>query len=271
MELKVSEIQQIQPVNFNFEELKKELIEKSKYYKTIVYTDENISIAKQDRTNLHKLVNAINDEKIRIKKEIMKPYLPFEVQCKELMEIVKDATENIDMQIKDFEQKKKDEKLLEITNYFGEKVGIYKDLINFDLIFNERWLNITYDMKQIQEDIDHIIAKTKNDLMTIDSIVKNEETNAQTRDFYFRNINNPSVLGESLNEAKRIEAIKSNLAEMKKQQEEAEKAKQTIIPKQEQQETEKIYELCFKTYLTKEQMFKLKEFFVENNIKYEKI
>lgn len=272
MELKISEIQQIQPVSFNFEELKRELIEKSEHYKTAVYTEETIAVAKQDRANLNKLVKAVNDEKIRVKNKILEPYTEFETQCKELMEIVKSATENIDTQIKDFEQKKKDEKLEIITNYFGEKVGIYKSLISFDLIFNERWLNVTYDLKQVQADIDHIIAKTKTDLMTIDNIVKNEETNAQARDFYFRNINNPSVLGESLNEAKRIEATKANLAEMKKQQEEAvEKTKQTIIPKKDQVTDEKIYKLEFRTYLTKEQMFKLKEFFTTNNIKYEKI
>ena len=269
MELKINEIQSIDPVTFNFEELKKELIEKSEHYKTAVYTEETIAVAKQDRANLNKLVKAVNNEKIRVKNKILEPYMEFETQCKELMEIVKSATENIDIQIKEFEQKKKDEKLVEITNYFSEKVEPYKDLINFDLIFNERWLNVTYELKQVQADIDHVIAKTKNDLMTIDSIVKNEETNAQVRDFYFRNINNPSVLGASLEEAKRMEATKARLAEMKKQQEEAEKAKQTIIPKQEQ--SVKIYEICFKTYMTKDQMIKLKEFFTNNKIKYEKI
>lgn len=274
MELKVSEIQQIQPVSFNFEELKKELVEKSEHYKTAVYTEETITVAKQDRANLNKLVKAVNDEKIRVKNEIMKPYLPFETQCKELMEIVKSATENIDSQIKAFEQKKREEKLSEITDYFGEKVGIYKDLINFDLIYNERWLNVTYELKQVKADIDHIITKTKNDLMTIDSIVKNEETNSQVRDFYFRNISNPSVLGASLEEAKRIEATKVNLAEMKKQQEEAERAKQTIIPKQSNNlPTNKVhlYKLSFNIYVTEEQAIKIKEFFTNNNIKYEKI
>lgn len=272
MELKISDIQEIQPVSFNFEELKNELIEKSEHYKTAVYTEETIAVAKQDRANLNKLVKAVNDEKIRVKNKILEPYTKFETQCKELMEIVKDATENIDKQIKDFEQKKRDEKLNVITSYFAEKVGIYKDLINFDLIFNERWLNVTYEMKQVQSDIDHVIAKTQNDLMTIDAIVRNEETNSQVRDFYFRNINNPSVLGASLEEAKRIEATKSRLAEIKKQQEEVEKAKQTIIPKQEQTEQPaKVYELCFRTYMTKDQMIKLKEFFNNNKIKYEKI
>ena len=216
MELKISDIQEIQPVSFNFEELKNELIEKSEHYKTAVYTEETIAVAKQDRANLNKLVKAVNDEKIRVKNKILEPYTKFETQCKELMEIVKDATENIDKQIKDFEQKKRDEKLNVITSYFAEKVGIYKDLINFDLIFNERWLNVTYEMKQVQSDIDHVIAKTQNDLMTIDAIVRNEETNSQVRDFYFRNINNPSVLGASLEEAKLVVATPEEQQEFMK-------------------------------------------------------
>ena len=106
MELKINEIQTIAPVTFNFEELKKELIEKSEHYKTAVYTEETIPVAKQDRANLNKLVKAVNDEKIRVRNKVLEPYMEFEMQCKELMEIVKNASENIDIQIKNFEQKK---------------------------------------------------------------------------------------------------------------------------------------------------------------------
>lgn len=272
MELKINEIQTIAPVTFNFEELKKELIEKSEHYKTAVYTEETIPVAKQDRANLNKLVKAVNDEKIRVRNKVLEPYMEFEMQCKELMEIVKNASENIDIQIKNFEQKKKDEKLQVIVNYFMEHIGIYKDLINFDLIFCDKWLNVTYDINTIFKEIDHIFSKAKNDLMTIDNIVQNEETNKQVTDFYFKHIDQSDCLGLSLNEAKRIEAAKARLEEVKKQQEKTEQTKQTIITqKKEDKPEEKVYELSFKTYLTKEQMLKLKEFFINNNIKYEKI
>ena len=272
MELKISEIQAIAPVTFNFEELKKELIEKSEKYKTAVYTEETITIAKQDRANLNKLVKAVNDEKIRVKNEIMKPYLPFEAQCKELMEIVKAAADNIDSQIKSYEDNKKAKKLQEIQNYFVEHVGIYEGLIDFELIFNERWLNVTYDISTIFREIDHVIAKAKGDLITINNIVKNEETNKQATEIYFKNINNPNCLSLALNEAKHIEVRRTQIEEIRKAQEKkAEEQKQTIIPKQELEEKEQLFELKFKVTLTKNQMFMLKEFFVNNNIKYEKI
>lgn len=276
MELKISEVQELAPITFNFEELKQELVEKSKKYATAVYTEDTIAEAKKDRASLNKLVKAVNDEKIRIKNEVMKPYEPFEKQIKELMEIVQDAVNNIDGQVKTFEQKKKDEKLQLITDYFIKNVAIYEGLIDFDLIFNERWLNVTYDIDAIFKEIDHIFAKTKNDLMTINNIVQNEETNKQVTDFYFKNINKADCLGLALNEAKAIEATKSKIAEMKKQEEEKKvvtgTAKQTIIPESEQQEKLVLYSLKFEVVeVTKEQAMLLKEFFINNNIKYRKL
>ena len=276
MELKISEVQELAPITFNFEELKQELVEKSKKYATAVYTEDTIAEAKKDRASLNKLVKAVNDEKIRIKNEVMKPYEPFEKQIKELMEIVQDAVNNIDGQVKTFEQKKKDEKLQVITDYFIKNVAIYEGLIDFDLIFNERWLNVTYDIDAIFKEIDHIFAKTKNDLMTINNIVQNEETNKQVTDFYFKNINKADCLGLALNEAKAIEATKSRINEMKKQEEEKKvvtgTAKQTIIPESEQQEKLVLYSLKFEVVeVTKEQAMLLKEFFINNNIKYRKL
>lgn len=274
MELKVSEVQAIAPITFNFEDLKRELTERSKQYATAVYTEDNIAEAKQHRANLNKLVKAVNDEKIRIKNEVMKPYLPFEEQCKELMEIVKNAVENIDEQIKNFEDKRKQEKIQQVMQYFFDHIGIYDGLISFDIIYNDKWENVTYEMKTIQQEIDHIIAKTKNDLMVINNNVINEETNKQVTDFYFKNIDKPDCLGLALNEAKTIEATKSRISEMKKQEEEKKAAtgtvKQTIIPENEQKKIQ-LYELRFKVAVTKEQMSILKDFFVSNNIKFERI
>lgn len=272
MELKVDQIQELAPIKFNFEDLKKELLEKSQHYKTAVYTDETITVAKQDRANLNKLVKAVNDEKIRVKNEIMKPYLPFETQCKELMEIVKDAVENIDTQIKSFEQKQKDEKRTAIKQYFDEHIGLYENLIDFELILNERWLNVTYDIDKILQEIDELFSDTKRHLMNFDALVTSEETKKQVIDFYFKNIDNDKRFELAMEEAKRIEATKTRLEEMKRREEEKSVKRQTIIPQAQQEIVqEKIYELSFKTYITKEQMFKLKDFFVSNNIKYEKI
>lgn len=63
MELQVSEIQALEPVKFNYEELKAAITEKANTYKNLVYTEENIATAKSDRVMLNKVSKAINEEK----------------------------------------------------------------------------------------------------------------------------------------------------------------------------------------------------------------
>ena len=104
MELQVSEIQALEPIKFNYEELKANLTEKVSTYKNLVYNEENIKNAKADRSLLNKLSSAINDEKKRIKNLLLEPYTDFEAKCKELMAIVDEASNNIDTQVKAFEQ-----------------------------------------------------------------------------------------------------------------------------------------------------------------------
>ena len=50
---------------FNFEELKQDLVLKTDKYANIIYDNAEISQAKKDRADLNKLKKAINDERIR--------------------------------------------------------------------------------------------------------------------------------------------------------------------------------------------------------------
>lgn len=151
MELKVEEIKELAPVGFNYEDIKKWVTEKTAEYKSVVYTPETISLAKQDRATLNKVSDAINNEKKRIKNELLKPYVDFENKCKELMAIVDDASKTIDKQVKSFEEKEQNEKKEEIRNIFNTYIGDFKELIDFDNIFNPRWINKTYTMKKTKK------------------------------------------------------------------------------------------------------------------------
>ena len=129
MELKVEEIKSLEPVKFNYEDIKRWVTEKTSEYKNIVYTPETIPLAKQDRATLNKVSDAINNEKKRIKNELLKPYVDFENKCKELMAIVDDASKTIDKQVKEFELKEQAEKEQQIKAIFDENIGDYKELI----------------------------------------------------------------------------------------------------------------------------------------------
>lgn len=267
MELQVSEIKALQPITFNYEELKAQLVEKIDTYKNMVYSEENIALAKKDRATLNKLSKAFADERKRIKNQLLEPFNDFESKCKELEAIVDEASKNIDVQVKAFEEKEEGAKLQEIVAYFVTVVGEYSELLDFDIIFNDRWLNKTYGIEKVKQDIDHIIAKAKADISCIDGQIEDTEIRKQVKAFYFKNINDPTVLSLSLLEGTRIKETSQKITDL-----ENKKSETTPVKADTENEQKYIAILNFKAYIkTEEQLNNLKKCLVENNIKFERI
>lgn len=136
----------------NFEEIKKDLIEKTEVYGKIVYTDENIQSAKADRSTLNKFIKAVNDERIRIQKEYMKPFDTLKAQCDELMKIAEEPKAAIDKVVKEYEAIKQDEKKQKIEELFESL--FFPEFVKLnEKIFNPKWLNATVTMKQIEDSL----------------------------------------------------------------------------------------------------------------------
>ena len=200
------------------------------------------------------------------------------------MEIVEDDSKKIDKQIKDFEEKENNQKKVEIENYFYANVGDYKDLIDFEKIFNPRWLNKTYTKKKIEDEINHLFVKTNDDMKVIDNQIKDESINKSVKNYYFTNISEPSVLGNALQEGMKIDENNRKLEELKKAQEdkntinvETNENHELTKESYEQLENvfssnkEKILQIDFRVFATKEQFMRLKEFLETNKIDYRRI
>lgn len=268
MELKVEEIKSLAPIQFNYEDIKKWVTEKTKEYKSLVYTEETITSAKTDRATLNKVSDAINNEKKRIKNELLKPYVDFENKCKELIAIVDDASNTIDKQIKTFEEKEQNEKKEQIKAVFDAYIGDYKDLIMFDLIFNQRWLNKTYTMKKIEEEINHLVVKTSDDIKVLEGQIKDEIILKQVQAFYFSHIADSDCLSSSLKYGMNVIENNKKLEELKQQQEAKKEVKAPIV---EQTVQEKLQVVDFRVWVTQEQKMKIRDFLIQNNIKYGKV
>ena len=275
MELKVEEIKALAPIQFNYEDIKKWITEKAKEYKSMVYTEETITNAKSDRATLNKVAKALNDEKIRIKKKVLKPFEDFESKCKELQGIITDASNSIDIQVKAFETKEQEEKKKQIEDLFNTYIGDFKELIIFEQIFNQRWLNKTYTIKKIEDEIKHLIAKTTTDLKVIDAQIQDESINKSVKNYYFNNITDPSILGNSLQEGMKIDENNKKIEELNKQKAEQEKKVQNYIIEQAKEsdkvEGKNLLTIDFRVTATKEQFMVIREFFEKNNIKYGRI
>ena len=79
-ELKINEMQELKPINFNYKEIKQELTIQLQKYKNIAFKEEDIQEAKKTRADLNRLKKEVNDKKIKIKNEFIKPYTDFEIK-----------------------------------------------------------------------------------------------------------------------------------------------------------------------------------------------
>lgn len=172
MELKINEVVLPAPITFNYEELKSELLHKVSVYETMVYTEDQVKEAKADRAALNRLKKALNDERIRQEKEYMQPFNTFKAQIAELVKIIDNSVSVVDKQVKEFDEKKKAEKLDAILEYFGIALAAKLPSIplNHRLVVDDKWLNASVSMKSIQEAIDAKLDQVAKDLAVIASL-----------------------------------------------------------------------------------------------------
>lgn len=168
MELRIEQVAIPEKIAFNYEELKQELTDKVKMYETLVYTDEQIREARADRADLNRLKKALNDERIRREKEYMQPFDAFKAQVNEIIGIIDKPVAMIDRQVKEYEEKQKQEKKERILEYFMSRTR--HEWLTVALIWNEKWLNASSSMKSIQAEIDARLATIESDLVTLSNL-----------------------------------------------------------------------------------------------------
>lgn len=259
-------------IAFNNEELKKEVQARLKNYAGMVYTDEQIGKAKQDRALLNKFSKALNEERLKIKRLYEEPYLQFKSEVDEVISLVNTTSSKIAEQIEVYEENRKAEKLEQIKEYFDSQVGDLEKLVSYDKLHNDKWLNVGSSMKAIQKEIDEKIEQIRNEITTIEALKsKDEET---VKAYYFRNLS----LSDALMQAEALRAERERIAEIKLKAEEEKKQEQVQSPSSPQETPEEpksepttYYTLRFEVTATAEQLQALKECLLINQINYKKI
>ena len=272
MELKVNEVAIPEPITFNYEELKNEITQKVSFYETLVYSDEQIKEAKTDRANLNKLKQALNDERIRREREYMQPFDVFKQQINEIIRIIDKPVMVIDKQVKEFEEKRKQEKKEEIIQYFKWQPVIDGfETLKIDQIFDLKWLNASVSMKSIQEDIKARLNQIKNDVDTLRNL---PEFGFEAVEVYKTTLD----INRALNEGKRLAEIakKKAEAEQAKAIEEMPKEQQKpfeecMNPPVEEEEPEEVKKeaITFRALLSFEDAWELNKFMRSRNIEFE--
>ena len=155
----------VQEIIWNADEIAKEVAAKVGYYKNLVYTENQVAEAKKDRAQLNKFIAALKAKDREIKDLCLKPYEEFHNNMLKIISLVEEPARLIDTQVKDFEDKQKREKEAEIHLLFDAKG--FQPWVTPERIWNPKWLNKSYSLKQIDADLTSIQHKIGEDILLI--------------------------------------------------------------------------------------------------------
>lgn len=290
MELRIVPYQIPENIEFNYEEIIQEIEPVVNEKASIYYSDEDIPVAKKDRAKFNTFKKAINDERIRMKKEYMKPFEEFEAKVKDINALADKAVIAIDKQIKEYEDNQKREKLDKIKALWTQMA--VPEGLTMDKVYEERMLNTSFSMKKVETCFELAIGKFNRDMATLAAL---PEFGFEAQQVYISTFD----INKALAEGQRMAQIQKQKAEYeaeqarRKAEEEAKKATEQVpvevvtveeiaqskqeyidaasangvhVPKAPEKQW-----VAFQALLTTEQAMELKKFFDDRAIEFKAI
>ena len=253
----------------NATEVRRQLSDALEKYRNLVVTEDTVDDAKSTLANLRKQMDLIDSQRKDVKKNWDKPLKAFETDVKKLVEEFTTVIEPIAAQVKSFEETERRNKENALRLVYEAEIG--EDHLRYrpwDCVFDPKWTNRTAKREKIVEELVQIAERTKNEVQAIRAL--NTPFEVAALDHYAI----CQDLGDTLTYIQRLGA--QDLQGNGKEEErtdvtpEAQKPVEAILEASAGDDEETV-SIAFRVECTKSQLQKLKEFLVENKIKYGKV
>lgn len=211
--------QEVGKVTWNFEEIKKSLEDSVAIYQGMIYTDDTIKTAKTDVAELRALAKAIEDRRKEVKEKCLEPYNIIEKQAKELVALVNKPIEAINIQVQDYESRRKEAVRAKIDAYWKQKCAVLPESIwdaAHSKIYDSRWENATATQKSWKEGIDNGVAEIQGAIETIKSF--NSEFEEDMLNSFYADLS----LQNAIQKMNSLKAQKERILEKERQRRERE-------------------------------------------------
>lgn len=262
-----TQAQTLPPIEWNYEAVKQWVEDGLATYKGRVYTESDILQAKKDRATLNKLASAIDTKRKEMKAVYLTPYAEFEAQTKELAAMVKAASDEISAQVKAYDACKKAEKLDAIQGHYEVAFYDLAELVPYERIHNERWLNVTYSMDTIKKEISDKAENIRAALTSIDALGLEWDVALGVKQEYLRSFDLAAALREKERIMQARERLKAKSAPPIEVKAEPPKKIPEEAPMQATPE-QSVNVIDFRVWATNAQLDALKSFLNANGIKY---
>lgn len=154
----------IPAMNWNKDEVQKNLDEMLAAYTGRVYTPDSIKSAKADRALIQKWKTQLGSALTAANKLYTDPLESFKTSIREMQAQCEKAANAIDKQVKAVEQAEKDEKAASLRLVYQDCIDELKPLIPFERLLDAHWLNKTYDLAQAEKELRQAVENIRSDL-----------------------------------------------------------------------------------------------------------
>lgn len=276
--LEVRVEQKLGILNWNFEELNRQLDVQLEKYRGLTFTDDQMPEAKKTRAALNKVAKEINDRKIAVKKEFCAPYTEFEEQAKQLIRKINDVSGEIDAQVKDYEEQRRADKRKRIEAWWAENG---KHTVDLEKIWKDNWLNTTCSDEKWKQELEAEKVRISNDIYSLSLMADKERP--EKLDFLLReymktlDVRRTTDAWEESERAAEQARIEKERLEQERQQRESKRAEmdakpapaETSEPKSEKGPDDYLYSPTFKLIdLTYSQAKGLENYMKKNGLRF---
>lgn len=264
----------------NAAEVRRQLSDALEKYRNLVVTEDTVDDAKSTLANLRKQMELIDSQRKDVKKNWDKPLKAFEGDVKKLVEEFASVIEPIAAQVKSFEETEKRNKENSLRLVYETEIG--EENLRYrpwESVFDPKWTNRTAKRDKIIDELKKIADRVKDEVRAIRMLGSEFEVALLDHYAEYHDLTSAISYNERLKIQKQVNEAQSQ-AQASQEKPKAEtradvtpeptKPAETILepPTDEDEETVSI---AFRVECTKSQLQKLKEFLVENKIKYGKV
>lgn len=262
-----AKIKQLGEIESNIANVKTFATQLNSYYQKIVFDEDNMASAKDEKAKINKFKNEISSYRKDIIKQWKEPIDQFETMAKETEKILGETYDIINKQCDDYNNQKKEKIRQDIEEYLNELIE--SNGLDF-LRLEDANLNITLNasQKSLKTQLKEFCDRIESDISTIESLPDKDEILVE----YKKNGYNLSMAIKEIQwRHEDIERERKLQEEKKKQQEQLNQAstaanEEIIAPQVINKPEEKTYKMTFTVQGTMEQLKRLKEYLRGENL-----
>lgn len=267
-----------------FDEIKSKALEDVAVFKGLIIDEDNLEEAPKWRAELNKKAKRISDFRIAFEKDYKKRIEKSTSQLKELSAIYTDASNNIDTQVKVFDDKRKAEKWEQIQQIFEDTFSGWTtifDISEIERFSDGKWMNKGTSLDSIKKFMEDTKKRIESGISSINGL------NSKYGKEMILAFRNRLDIADALNKKSELERLEQQMLARKAEEEKAKEAtvanKETVEEEQETvqeeeqetvqvpQEDEKEYRLKFAIYGTKAQLLEVANYIKNSGLRYERI